>query len=104
MSTDLYGTARWKFIRSRQLQREPLCTFCLALGRKEPATVCDHVIPHRGSEKLFFDEENFQSLCSGCHSSVKQSFEKSGGTLRGNDAKGLPLDSRHPWLLELFNE
>ena len=32
-----------------------------------PATVVDHVIPHRGDRKLFWDEQNWQPLCKECH-------------------------------------
>ena len=27
----------------------------------------DHIIPHRGDEKLFWDQENWQGLCKRCH-------------------------------------
>ena len=32
-----------------------------------PATVVDHVIPHRGNKQLFWDEKNWQPLCKSCH-------------------------------------
>ena len=32
-----------------------------------PATVVDHIIPHRGDRKLFWDESNWQSLCERHH-------------------------------------
>lgn len=94
---NLYGTTRWQHMRSRQLALAPLCVLCKALGHVEPASVADHVQPHRGDESKFFDAGNLQSLCQSCHDSVKQAQEKS-GHLRGSDATGLPLDSRHPWM------
>ena len=27
----------------------------------------DHIIPHKGDEALFWDEDNLQSLCTPCH-------------------------------------
>ena len=36
-------------------------------GMLTPATVVDHVIPHRGDQKLFWDEDNWQALCKSCH-------------------------------------
>ena len=27
----------------------------------------DHIIPHRGDQKLFWDEGNWQALCKACH-------------------------------------
>jgi 5-methylcytosine-specific restriction protein A len=32
------------------------------------ATQTDHIVPHRGNMKLFWDPKNWQSLCEGCHS------------------------------------
>ena len=32
-----------------------------------PATVVDHIIPHRGDKRLFWDEKNWQPLCKDCH-------------------------------------
>lgn len=33
------------------------------------AEVVDHIVPHRGDEKLFWDESNWQALCKRCHDS-----------------------------------
>ena len=59
--------SRWRKARADYLQRNPLCVKCMAQGKIAPATVVDHVIPHRGDEKLFWDESNWQALCAGCH-------------------------------------
>jgi 5-methylcytosine-specific restriction protein A len=40
---------------------------CAAAGRLEPATVVDHVVPHRGDQELFWDEANWAALCTRCH-------------------------------------
>jgi 5-methylcytosine-specific restriction protein A len=37
-------------------------------GSVKAATDVDHVIPHRGNERLFWDEGNWQALCHECHS------------------------------------
>ena len=42
-----------------------------------PATVCDHVLPHRGDEHLFWNGA-VQSLCARCHNSAKQAEEAAG--------------------------
>lgn len=96
----LYNTQSWRMVRYRFLQQHPVCVFCLQQGRVEPATVADHVIPHRGDVGLFKDPSNLQALCSTCHSAAKQAQERS-GLLRGCDAKGIPLDQiNHPWFRE----
>jgi len=55
-------TYRWNKARILFLNQYPLCTMC-----NEPATVVDHIIPHKGNEQLFWDELNWQSLCTKCH-------------------------------------
>ena len=77
-----YKTARWLRIRAAQLLAEPLCRICLALGRVTPATVCDHVDPHRGDAVRFWGGP-FQSLCASCHSSTKQAEEQASLHQRG---------------------
>ena len=49
------------------LKRHPWCIRCKAKGRLVPATVVDHITPHRGDAKLFWDEKNWQPLCKSCH-------------------------------------
>lgn len=92
----LYDRSEWKRLRREQLREEPLCVFCNRVGRTIPATVVDHIKPHRGDETLFFDPDNLQSLCKCCHDATKQRFEKS-GTLAGSDVAGIPLDPAHHW-------
>jgi 5-methylcytosine-specific restriction protein A len=62
----LYDTAAWKRIRLHQLTAEPLCRWCRDRGLTVVATVCDHVVAHRGDPDKFFAGP-FQSLCKPCH-------------------------------------
>jgi 5-methylcytosine-specific restriction protein A len=61
-----YGS-RWRRTRTAYLARHPLCGACQTLGRVVPATVVDHVVPHRGDERLLWDEANWAALCKRCH-------------------------------------
>lgn len=72
-----YG-GRWQRARLAHLMRHPLCVMCQAEGRVEAATVVDHIKPHRGDQALFWDRDNWQSLCKRHHDSDKQMLEKSG--------------------------
>lgn len=58
---------RWRKARIAFLQRNPLCVECMRKGVLTPATVVDHIIPHRGDKELFWNEENWQALCKSCH-------------------------------------
>lgn len=49
------------------LRKHPLCAECLREKRLTPATVVDHIVSHRGDERLFWDEANRQPLCKACH-------------------------------------
>ena len=59
--------ARWRKARKAFLQEHPLCAECLKAGKLTPATVVDHIIPHRGNQELFWNAENWQPLCKECH-------------------------------------
>lgn len=51
-----------------------------ACGCGRIADCVDHKTPHRGDMKLFWDRKNWQPLASSpCHSSRKQSLERSRG-------------------------
>ena len=69
-----YG-GRWRRLRLMQLRREPLCRVCLEMGRTEPATDVDHIVPlaRGGGNGL----ENLQSLCH-LHHSQKTAQEDGG--------------------------
>lgn len=86
---------RWQKCRKIKLQREPLCRMCLDHGRITEATVVDHIIPHKGDPELFWDENNWASLCADCHNSSKQSQEKRGYS-SDVGMNGWPLDDNHP--------
>jgi 5-methylcytosine-specific restriction enzyme A len=61
-----YGP-RWRRARAAYLAQHPLCAACQVLGRVVPATVVDHVVPHRGDAARFWDEANWAALCKRCH-------------------------------------
>lgn len=90
-----YGS-KWQRAREGWLRAHPLCKMCADLGKIVEATVVDHVVPHRGDMKLFWDRANWQSLCKICHDAHKQRSEKSGAVV-GCDLSGIPADPRHPW-------
>ncbi len=59
--------ARWRRYREMYLRQHPLCVECQKEGRLTPATVVDHIVPHKGDRRLFWDPENHQALCKRCH-------------------------------------
>jgi 5-methylcytosine-specific restriction protein A len=84
-----YNT-RWEKARKTYLTRNPLCIMCQREGRVTPATVVDHIIPHKGDAALFWDtENNWQPLCKPHHDRDKQREERGRFQAVGED--GWPL-------------
>jgi 5-methylcytosine-specific restriction enzyme A len=54
---------RWDLVAKAHLMKYPECVKC---GR--PAEEVDHIKPHKGDQRLFWDAKNMQSLCKVCHS------------------------------------
>ena len=90
-----YGS-RWQKYRARYLREHPLCVMHSVLGQVVPASVVDHIEPHKGDHKLFWDPKNHQALCKRCHDKHKQRLERS-GKLNGCNQSGVPLDPNHHW-------
>lgn len=59
---------KWQQARAAYLQAHPLCVRCEQDGRVTAATDLDHIIPHKGDQKLFWNRSNWQPLCKACHS------------------------------------
>lgn len=86
----LYRTARWAKLREAKLAADPLCARCLEMEVVEPATVVHHRRAHKGSETLFWDYDNLESICKPHHDSHGQ-LEDHGKTVVRFDAAGWPL-------------
>ena len=59
--------SKWRKARARYLTVHPLCVRCLKEDKLVKASVVDHINPHRGDKKLFWDESNWQALCKHHH-------------------------------------
>jgi 5-methylcytosine-specific restriction protein A len=62
-----YNTARWQMLRERVMFAFPICQECIKNERYTPSMVVDHVTPHFGNPKLFWDSDNLQALCKRHH-------------------------------------
>ena len=93
-----YRTDRWRSARRDFLGLHPYCEICA-----EPATVVDHVEPHRGNPQLFWLESNWRALCKHCHDRKTVKRDGGFGNAPGEDVSaacgedGVPSDPRHPW-------
>lgn len=79
-----YKSARWQALRLEVLARDLYTcrqTGVLLTG-KSPAPnspVVDHVIPHKGDERLFWDPNNLQAVSKAYHDSDKRKMEMQHG-------------------------
>jgi 5-methylcytosine-specific restriction enzyme A len=93
-------TRQWEKARRLFLSDYPMCAECYRRGRHTLATVVDHIIPHKGDAHLFWDECNWQALCSRCHNLKTANEDGAFGhrpSMRGCDADGMPTSKHHPW-------
>ncbi len=85
-------TYKWQQARKGYLAKHPFCAYCLreigisyhqdaeaialqcsAAGHTPPfADLVDHIVDHHGDDRLFWDSNNWQSMCTPHHSSTKQ--------------------------------
>lgn len=76
-----YKSARWQALREQVLVRDLYTcrqTGVLLIG-KHPAPnspVVDHVVPHKGDERLFWDINNLQAVSKEYHDGEKRSQEQ----------------------------
>ena len=82
VGTTRYDTPRWKRATARFKAAHP---FCINAEQGLPTCtlvtdVTDHRIPHGGDERLFWDESNWQPMCSSCHN--RKTLEETRGSTR----------------------
>jgi len=87
----LYRSKRWRTERLAFLRAHPLCIECRRHDVIRPATVVDHIDPHRGDEAVFWDRTRWQALCAPCHS--RKTASQDGGF--GNPVRATP--SKGAW-------
>ena len=58
---------RWQQYTKQYRKRHPLCRLCAEADRITATQVVDHIVPHKGDKRLFWDPNNHQPLCKACH-------------------------------------
>ena len=82
-----YNTA-WQKASKSFLIKNPFCAECLKRGIHTPSAVVDHIIPHKGNKKLFWDKSNWQALCKQCHDRKTATEDGGFGHFRKNFSSG----------------
>ena len=85
---------RWQRLRRRVLSEQPFCAMREKRERCQlVATEVDHIKPHRGDRRLFFDRANLQPMCRSCH--AQKTAREVLGKGPGADEHGMPLTPDH---------
>lgn len=73
--------AAWNALRKVFLSdpRNSVCARCFEQGSRTPTDIVDHIVPHRGDDRLRLDINNLQPLCHHHHASEKQRAERADG-------------------------
>ena len=70
---NLYNDRRWKEAAKEYMDTHPDCEGCGRIVYRGPNKRhprkghVDHMTPHRGNAVLFWDSDNWQTLCASCH-------------------------------------
>jgi 5-methylcytosine-specific restriction protein A len=62
----LYNTTQWRRLRNKKIKEQPYCSKCGA-SKLETRLEVHHLIPPKGNEELFFNEDNLLVVCTNCH-------------------------------------
>lgn len=89
---ELHSSYAWIKASKAYRQANQLCVMCSRTGLVEPARVVDHIVPHKGDPALFWDHNNWQSLCFRHHNSDKKIIERGGKPRPQIDADGWPVE------------
>ena len=70
--------AEWRKRRANYLLRYPFCVDPEHRHKKRKvlANVVDHKTAHKGNEELFWDESNWQSMCTSCHNRKTAKYDR----------------------------
>ncbi len=71
-------TTAWDKAAAGHLRNDPLCRYCALIGDIEPATLVDHLYPHKQDQWLFWLKAYWVSSCDPCHNGFKQRVERRG--------------------------
>ncbi len=83
-----YKLARWQRLRLKVFIRDGyVCqrsgVLCIGKHPAEDSPVANHKTPHRGSEALFWDEDNIETVSKAVHDSEVQQEEQATLQQRG---------------------
>lgn len=100
-----YGSP-WRKAVAAYLAKHKWCVYCAKQGKETRSTCVDHIIPHKGDKKLFWDVAgNWAASCKACNS-AKCAREEGGfgnprkaTTVRTEPPKPVAVPAEGYWLI-----
>lgn len=86
----------WDKASAGHIRNSPLCRYCELIGVVRPATLTDHLYPHRTYEGVFWVKRLWVSSCDDCHSGFKQRVERKGRAALDHLARRLGIEPLGP--------
>ena len=90
----MINSNKWKLLRAKKLQSNPVCEVCEANNRSTLAIEVHHTVPvesvshELGMRQLMFDYNNLQSLCQSCHADAhRRAFSHSKEAVQANNKR-----------------
>ncbi len=74
-SARIYRSIEWVKARKLFLKYKPYCEFCRQRGKRVKAEIVDHIRPHKGDPRIFWNRRNWQGLCRYCHNIDKRRLD-----------------------------
>ena len=69
-----YGN-KWTGAATEFKRLHPWCLGCMAVGVRKATDLVDHIVPHKGDMKLFWNRRNWQPACTWHHNAIKPMVE-----------------------------
>ena len=69
-----YGS-KWTAAAAEFKRLHPWCLGCMAVGVRKATDLVDHIVPHKGDMKLFWNRRNWQPACAWHHNAIKPILE-----------------------------
>jgi 5-methylcytosine-specific restriction endonuclease McrA len=76
----MINSTKWRELRLKKLQSQPLCEKCLEADKTTAACEVHHIIPVESAHNetqmkgLMFDMNNLMSLCHTCHADIHKAM------------------------------
>ena len=70
----IYQDKRWKKVRYRKFENNPVCEVCEQKGITSPTEEIHHIIPIDVDTSIAFKYDNLMSVCIKCHNKLHQEY------------------------------